>query len=372
MGAGTATRYPEYRTFAVWRLMAAMLVMSYHFSFAAPHADALTRWFEHMNPLLDMFFVLSGFLVYERYGHRVSTGPDYAFFLLRRLSRLYPLHIVTLGFFVAVGLAGHAGLIEAGGLHDRYDMGQLWTNLLLLQAWGVHDQLTFNYVSWSLSGEWFAYLFLPVLAFAGLRMGLAGLILVLAVTLAGLEWASRDAVDYSQTWYDAKSWGAWRIFADFTFGAILYRIARRMPASMGSRPAGWLLLGLSLASMFAGWGTYAALALIGGAVVFMAVAERETPSAGGPMAVLAPVAALSYGVYMWHPVMETIFFSGVWKLVIGAPQTNWIYAFAILPMLATVLVAALSLRMIENPAARAIMALGQRRGIVRPATVSPA
>lgn len=362
-----ATRYPEYRTFAVWRLMAATLVMSYHFAHSMPHADTLTTWFEHMNPLLDMFFVLSGFLIYERYRHRVSTRAEYLFFLLRRLSRLYPLHLITLGFFVAVGLAAHAGLIQATGLHDRYDMAQLWTNLLLIQAWGVHDQLTFNYVSWSLSGEWFAYLLLPVLAFAGLRLGLVGLILVLAVTLAGLEWASRDAVDYSQTWYDAKSWGAWRVFADFTFGAILYCISRRLPAKAGSRAAGWLFLGLSIATMFAGMGTYVALALIGAAVLFMAVAERETPSTNGPMAWLAPVAMLSYGVYMWHPVMETVFFSGIWKLAFGAPQTGLIYLFALLPMLATLVVAALSLRFYENPAARAIMALGERRGIQRPA-----
>lgn len=359
-------RFTEYRTFAVWRLIAAMLVMCYHFSFSTPHAEQLSTWFEHMNPLLDMFFVLSGFLIYERYRDRVLTRADYAFFLLRRLSRLYPLHLVTLGFFVLVGLAGHAGLIPAAGLQDRYDMGQLWTNLLLLQAWGVHDNLTFNYVSWSLSGEWFAYLMLPVLAFAGLRAGLAGLILVLIVTIGMLEWASRDAVDYSGTWYDAKSWGAYRIFADFTFGAILFCLVERMPANVGSRFAGWVLLGLSIATMFAGGGTYVALALIGCAIVFMAVAERERPAPLGPMTMLAPVAALSYGVYMWHPVMETIFFSGVWKLIFGDPDTVWIYAFVVLPMIATLVVAALSQRFVELPAGRAIMALGDRRGIKKP------
>ncbi|WP_306049670.1 acyltransferase family protein [Oceaniradius stylonematis] len=368
MTASAARRYPDYGTFAVWRLLAAMLVMGYHFSFSAPHDDALTTWFEHMNPLLDMFFVLSGFLIYERYHDRVLTRGAYGRFVLRRLSRLYPLHLATLGFFAAVGMAAHAGLIEAGGIDSRYDMSQLLTNLFLLQAWGVHDTLTFNYVSWSLSGEWFAYLMLPVLAFAGLRMGLAGLVAVLALTLAGLEWASRDATDYSQTWYDAKSWGAGRIFADFTFGAILFRIVGRLPARLGSRPAGWMFLGLSIVTMFAGMGTYVALALIGCAIVCVALVERQPDSASSLLTGLAPVTILSYGIYMWHPVMETLFFSGVWKLAFGAPETSLFYLLAAVPVVATFVVAALSLRFFETPAARAIMALGDRqRKAVQPA-----
>ncbi|MBO6636967.1 MAG: acyltransferase [Roseitalea sp.] len=360
MTVGTQRRYPDYGTFAVWRLLAAMLVMGYHFSFSAPHDDALTAWFEHMNPLLDMFFVLSGFLIYERYHDRVLTRGAYGYFVLRRLSRLYPLHLATLGFFVAVGMAAHAGLIEAGGIGSRYDLGQLWTNLFLLQAWGVHDTLTFNYVSWSLSGEWFAYLLLPVLAFAGLRMGLAGLVAVLAVTLAGLEWASRDASDYSQTWYDAKSWGAGRIFADFTFGAILFRIVEGLPARAGSRPLGWAFLALSIATMFAGMGTYVALALIGCAIVCVALVERQPTGRSRLFTALAPVTILSYGIYMWHPVLETVFFSGLWKVVLGSPETNLFYLFALLPMGATFIVAAVSLRFFETPTARAIMALGTR------------
>lgn len=371
MGIHAAHRFPEYRTFALWRLIAATLVMSYHFSFSSPHMPALTAWFEHMNPLLDMFFVLSGFLIYERYRHRVSTRADYAFFILRRLSRLYPLHLITLGFFVLIGLAAHAGLVQAGGINDRYDFGQLWQNLLLLQAWGVHDGLTFNYVSWSLSGEWFAYVLLPVLAFAGLRFGLPGLIAVLLVTIGGLEWADRNATTYAETWYDAKSWGAYRIFADFTFGAILFCIAERTPARFGSRVLGWLLLAASILTMFAHMGTYVALALIGGAVVCVAVAERQRPDDNRFLIALAPVTILSYGIYMWHPVLETIFFSGAWRLLLDAPAGNVFYLFVPIPMIATFVIAALSLRFVEAPAAKAIMALGARRGIQRQPVHAP-
>ncbi|WP_306117391.1 MULTISPECIES: acyltransferase [unclassified Roseitalea] len=358
----TKARFPEYRIFAQWRLIAAMLVMMYHYVHAAPHADVLVDWFENMNPLLDMFFVLSGFLIYERYRNRVLTRGDYAFFVLRRFSRLYPLHLVTLGFFVAVAVAAQAGLIHANGLGTRYDFGQLVPNLLLIQAWGFHDTLTFNFVSWSLSGEWFAYLLLPILAFMGLRFGPLGLLAVLAVTLSGLEWASRDAADFTQTWYDAKTWGAYRIFADFTFGAILFCIAERMPARFGSRPLAWLLLGLAVAGMHAGQGTYGSLAIIGIAIVFGAVAERDDPDESALTALIAPVTMLSYGIYMWHPVLETVFFSGVWKLFLGEPATAWFYAFMVLPMLATIIVAAASLRWFETPASRMIMTTGQRLG----------
>ena len=259
-----------------------------------------------------------------------------------------------------VGATAHLGLVSAGGIDDRYDFGQVLNNLLLLQAWGVHDTLTFNYVSWSLSGEWFAYLLLPVLAFAGLRFGLAGLIAILALMLGGLEWADRSAQNFTETWHDARSWGAYRIFADFIFGAILFCIAERLPQRFGSKAAAWLVLGASVIMMFADVHAYPILAAIGLAIVLAAVAERHAREDNGVMIAIAPITVLSYGVYMWHPVMETICFSVIWRLLLGAPQTIWFYPFALFAGFATIAVAYISLRFFEVPAANAIMATGNR------------
>lgn len=89
----------QFRIFGFWRLFAAFLVMGYHFSHYGPDGfESVLRWFERLMPLLDMFFMISGFLIFQRYHDRVLTGEDYGSYLIKRLARLYPLHLMTTGF----------------------------------------------------------------------------------------------------------------------------------------------------------------------------------------------------------------------------------------------------------------------------------
>src|SRR5690606_17171032 len=96
-------------------------------------------------------------------GERLMTGPgSYARFLVRRVARFYPLYLATLAFFVVVGAAVQAGFASTG-VDGRYDFSALPANILLMQGWGLTDTLTFNYVGWTLSAEWFCYLTLPAI-----------------------------------------------------------------------------------------------------------------------------------------------------------------------------------------------------------------
>ena len=181
----------QFRLFGFWRLFAAGLVMSYHYSHYAPENSAvIIAWFEKMMPLLDMFFMISGFLIFQRYHDRIDTPKDYAGYLLKRFARLYPLHLMTTGFFILVAVALSLGLIHSHGAADgasRYDWATLPANLALLQGWGVTDDLNFNYVSWSLSAEWFCYLMLPIIILASRRAGMFGLFALLACVIGLLE-----------------------------------------------------------------------------------------------------------------------------------------------------------------------------------------
>ena len=130
----------QYRIFGVWRLLAAFLVMAYHFSHYAPeNSVAVIAWFERLMPLLDMFFMVSGVLIYQRYAERVLSWEGYKSYLIRRLARLYPLHLLTTGFFVLVGFAIMAGFIRSHGAEggmERYDWSELPSNLLLRPGLG--------------------------------------------------------------------------------------------------------------------------------------------------------------------------------------------------------------------------------------------
>ncbi|MFX5130575.1 hypothetical protein ABTC50_20640, partial [Acinetobacter baumannii] len=74
-------------------------------------------------------------------------------FLWRRLARIYPLHLATLMFYLAIALAIYLGLAKTDN-PARYSLSDVPAQLFLLHA--VDGQrLTFNFPSWSLSAEMF-------------------------------------------------------------------------------------------------------------------------------------------------------------------------------------------------------------------------
>jgi peptidoglycan/LPS O-acetylase OafA/YrhL len=122
---------------------------------------------------VPIFFVLSGFIL--AHVHRRDFGADLSFylrFMWLRFCRVYPLHLITLISAV---------FILARGPEDT--LFSFVLNLLMLHAWGAVTGVTWNFPSWSISTEWFAYLLFPLAAFAvrscGWRANLALAILCL-------------------------------------------------------------------------------------------------------------------------------------------------------------------------------------------------
>jgi peptidoglycan/LPS O-acetylase OafA/YrhL len=107
---------------------------------------------------VDLFFSLSGFVFYWLYSQRIHSGTISArSFAVMRISRLYPLHIVTL---LAVAL-GQAWLTRhAGGpfVYIHNDAPHFTQNLLLVSAWGFQDGYSFNAPIWSVSIEMLLYI----------------------------------------------------------------------------------------------------------------------------------------------------------------------------------------------------------------------
>lgn len=341
-----------YKIFGLWRLIAATLVMTYHFSHYAPNWKPVTNWFEHMAPLLDLFFIISGFLIFEHYHRMPLTRADYLEYLAKRLARLYPLHLITLSVFVAFAVTVHLGIFNSQGADTRYALSALPANLLLLQGWGVSDMLTFNFVSWSLSGEWFSYVLFPVVVFAFLRGGLGGLCLLLAFLVVALEIAS--ALGDAGPWYDWRLLGAYRIFADFVFGAILSRVATTHVLPLKSTLWAWgamvVLFRLMFSPIFPPAGNYyLCLALIGLSIYLAAITERASPNQASWIDPLLPATMVSFGVYLWHPVLELVFYSAIWRRLIDSESQLLFWIFMLAPSLMTLVVAMASAQYAEKP-----------------------
>ncbi len=108
---------------------------------------------------VSVFLVLSGFLMMYSYKSR-NAEPEVrkAFsFMLRKMSKLYPLHILIL----IIILAG----IKFGLIEGKFDMASVLCNALLVQAWIPNSKWYFSYnaVSWYLSVCVLLYLCFPVL-----------------------------------------------------------------------------------------------------------------------------------------------------------------------------------------------------------------
>ncbi|APA84114.1 acyltransferase [Paraburkholderia sprentiae WSM5005] len=107
--------------------------------------------------------MLSGFILAYTYlpsRETVFGWAEYRSFIVKRFARVYPLHLAT--FLVFVGLCFAAKRIGHEFAHSDVDYTARTAveNLLLLHAWGLENKLSWNFVSWSISAEWFAYLFL--------------------------------------------------------------------------------------------------------------------------------------------------------------------------------------------------------------------
>jgi peptidoglycan/LPS O-acetylase OafA/YrhL len=341
----------HFRIFETWRLLAAILVMAYHFlrfGSGDPLQYEISHVLERLLPLMDMFFMISGFLILLRYGDKLKDWPSYKSFIVRRLARFYPLYLVTLIFFVAVGMALHLGLVTST-VPERYDFSLLPQNILLLQAWGTTPELSFNYVSWSLSAEWFCYLLLPVYVFVIRRGGVKGLALMTVVSVVLLEAATQAGLIPFDSWLKADTWGAYRAFADFAIGGVVMMLARDSKMQLRSHSVAWGCFALSIAGMLMLWPSYLLVALLAVAMFFAAVVGRNNPDGARFLAVLSPAGRVSFGIYLWHPVVETALLAVVWRHAVAPLGIFSFYQFMIVPMIATVLVAIASDRYFEKP-----------------------
>ncbi|MGY3421254.1 MULTISPECIES: acyltransferase [unclassified Bradyrhizobium] len=159
------------------RFFAAIWVALLHFQLGLPRDEA--SWFLMKGALaVDFFFILSGFILAHSNFDAWGRGEfEFRPFIVKRFARLYPVHFVTLCFFVIIGLivsitgreVDHAG---------RYDFAWLIPQVLMVHGWTWIDHGTFNYPSWSISAEWFAYLLFPAIAALVFRKSVSSRVLL--------------------------------------------------------------------------------------------------------------------------------------------------------------------------------------------------
>lgn len=336
------------------RGVAALVVVLFHL---------MARWPTHLPNLpfmqggylsVDVFFVLSGFVIAHAYSERLPGSPrTVASFLGRRWLRVYPLHLAMLGLLLALETAklvaqwrgGHPDIPPFAGNNDVTGLAE---NALMIQSWVGAPRLGWNAPSWSLSAEAGAYLIFAAAAWAGLMRrtsvlaacaGAGIVILALVAWRQGtLDLTHRD--------------GLVRCFAGFATGVFLERLHRlgRLPRWTTRLQVPAVLALLAIAAAGRGWLVFAA------PVIALLVASLCTDE--GPLAALLRTRPLqflgriSYSLYLVQVPLLMIMESLLKALHLRASGLDaWRGdELGLVYLAALVATAALTYRAIERPA----------------------
>lgn len=141
-----------------------------HFTFVAdvpvgfqrtlqPFYSLAALLFEYGNHGVEIFWCVSGFIFFWKYRDSIAAGVISApRFAVLRLSRLYPLHLVTLVAVAALQPVYHA-ITGAYFVYQDNDLPHFVAQLFLATDWGILDGYSFNGPIWSVSIEVFLYVF---------------------------------------------------------------------------------------------------------------------------------------------------------------------------------------------------------------------
>ncbi|HEX2570897.1 MAG TPA: acyltransferase [Polyangia bacterium] len=309
------------------RGLAALLVVFYHVAAFEYWDTTLNQYGLFRNGWLavDIFFVLSGFVMYYVYGGSADARNAVSF-AIRRFGRLYPLHFVTLVAFVGVAFAIrlairlHWSATLGGGLDTRFlwfSPRELVSNVFLVHSLGVNQRLTLNVPSWSISVEFWTYLvfFLTLLLTSGGRRILAWLTIVtgsVAVLLLQTRYKDLEGLHHD--------YGFFRCLFGFFLGALLVPLRQRVAPRATVLPAvaarNWIAIaqvpvfvGVCLAVIFAHrWPAATFFYPFAFATLVFFLAQDE-----GPVAHLLKtrpclyLGKISYSVYLTHFTLLTVF-----------------------------------------------------------------
>jgi len=237
-----AVGHDRYVTLDGMRGVAAVIVVWFHM--------ALRHWapvpgFGHLA--VDMFFLLSGFVLALANDPRFARGLTVRDFLIKRAVRLYPVYLV------GYGLGALALLVSMPhSLWAKYPVGPLVTNALLLPYPATHAKIAPLFVmdgpAWSLCLEFYVANLLYAVAWKQLKG--AALLLLVAAAVVTLVIAQQHYINLSGgAGFDTWPEGVARVMASFFGGVLLARVYAKHKPSFAT--PSWLILAIMAALLFA-------------------------------------------------------------------------------------------------------------------------
>ena len=345
------------------RFLAAAFIVLYHYEWQAPVSfDALHPSLTRGYLATDFFLMLSGYVLGRTYGRRLVEGRiGYGSFLLRRITRVWPAHLIVLAGFAALVAAAAAAGFALNNAH-AFEWSALPGHALLAQSWALGVSPGWNTPTWSLSALIVCYalfpLIWPVLArLSGRGALVAGVAVLVAAALA--------AQAFGRTFYDLPGEiGVFRAVPLFVLGAALARFG----APGGLTLNGARLTGVAAAVAFVALqllGRFDFLSILLIAAIIMAAGARTPPRASKPV---ARAAELAFALYITHSLAGAVWYRslGLTDPPAAGPLAwaLWASAFAF-----ALLGAIVFHHLIDMPLQARVNHLLKRERVARPAAV---
>jgi peptidoglycan/LPS O-acetylase OafA/YrhL len=336
-----------------------------------------TIWLSHPNSwsffnngpvIIDLFFALSGFLMWRLYADRMNNAAEVKLFLKRRFARLYPLHafmlIVFVGFSVLrlfvhkIGLAevspGEILPFEPGAQEGWFALLQ---HLTLTHTMGLSDSLSFNPPSWTIGAEFWTYIvFVFVMLWCKPKRLFHFLIIGSGVGLIYLG-LSRLKPDMNIT----HDYGFWRCLAGFFTGVLAAASFRRMRGIFQDLSKVTLtLVEVAVIVLSVGFVIYAggAAQFWIGPVIFVFILffalDGGAVSRFMSRSLFRYLAKISYSVYLTHVIIAIAFEIVIKRLTGGLPSGWEGDAWLVLYLCVVIGVSHLTYKLVEIPGGRFI------------------
>lgn len=327
------------------RGVACVWVLLYHANLLLADSHIFTR-----APLLergylgvDLFFVLSGFVLAMTYGASFMSMHSSAIyrFSTGRAFRILPLHWVVL-----IAFAGLAPFITNGWLVKAEHSSANWIASFFLVQTLMGLGQTWNTPSWSLSAEWLAYLAFPILAFTIWQTRNIKILLILYVssiaTLTSIGLFRHGNLEYK----DTSLFGLVRCFTEFFSGMLIYKACEIMPhiRNFGCKCFTIGIIGIAITIILPRIDVFAPIAF--GLIVFACWLRAAVTELAFGNAFVAWLGKISFSLYLVHWFM----IEGAFAILPEARRGGSMALVAVVMALGlAVPVAALLYRVVEEP-----------------------
>jgi peptidoglycan/LPS O-acetylase OafA/YrhL len=251
--------------------------------------------------MVDLFFVLSGFVMNLNYGNRLHSARDLARFQFLRLGRLYPVHLLFLLLAVLTAAsswiaANSFGLsLPSGSAFKDATLASFTEQLLLVHSLGFFTIAhPFNLPSWSISVEFYTYLVFGIMCLIShYVLRLSTFVALSGAALALLAFGGASIGNFSEIL---------QCLAGYFLGCLVASFTKGHPRAL---PRGSTLVALAAMALFLGMRTDPrfdiAIFFLSAALIVAVVCSRDDATKAllrHPW--LKFLGLISYSIYMSH------------------------------------------------------------------------